>query len=135
MDKLYLYEKLEDRLECELEDYSNKIENSANMTIQDAEIMDLFLHSLKSLKTIMAMEGYAEDSGYTGSRYAANTYSGNHNAPTRNYYGRRENTGRYSRDSEKEDLMRKLDGMVQKAASDEDAMAIRNTIDILSRSK
>ena len=131
-------ERINERLECELEDYfEKKIEPVPNMTIQDAEIIDLFLHSMKSLKTIMAMDGYDDEEKYSGSRYYPQTgYSGDHNYPIRNNYsGRRDSMGRYSRDSEKEDMMHKLDGMMRNAKSEDEAISIKSAMDALSRLK
>lgn len=136
MDKLELYEKICDRLDCELDDYFHKqIVNAPSMNLQDAEIIDLILHSLKSIKTIMAMEGYEEPTEYSGSRYMPNTYSGTRNYSGRNYSGRRDSMGRYSRDSEKEEMMHKLDTMMQNAKTEEEAMALRSTMDALARVK
>lgn len=134
MNKIELYERICDRLECELDDYFNKIASSQNMNLQDAEIIDLFLHSLKSIKTIMAMEGYT-DAGYSGSKYMGATYTMPNSYSARNYSGRRDSMGRYSRDSEKEELMHKLSGMMQNAKSDDEAMAFQSAMDALSRTK
>ena len=134
MNKMEFYEQICDRLDCELDDYfAKKIDSSPNMTLQDAEIIDLFLHSLKSIKTIMAMEGYDANRGYSGSRYTSNY--GGRNFSERNYSGRRDSMGRYSRDSEKEDVMQKLETMLQNAKSEDEEIAIRGTIDALSRVK
>ena len=53
------YTMLEKKIEREIEDLSRK-----DLTGPSLEILDKMAHTLKSLKTIDAMEGYSEDDGY-----------------------------------------------------------------------
>jgi len=53
------YTALEKKIEREIEEISRK-----DLTGPSLEILDKMAHTLKSLKTIDAMEGYAEDDGY-----------------------------------------------------------------------
>lgn len=95
MDK-YLHEWCE-RLTKELEDMLNKV-NHDGMNPDYLEIVDKLTHSLKSVKTIMAMEDYGRQS-YEGRSYEGRSYDGDGGYSGRGEYsGRgRDSMGRYSR--------------------------------------
>lgn len=82
------YTMLEKKLEREIEEISHK-----DLTGPSLEILDKMAHTLKSLKTIDAMEGYSEDDGY---RHDSMSYS----------RGRRDNMGRYTEDDRYTDKYR-----------------------------
>ena len=116
-----------ERIERELEElWIKKIDPATQLNPSDVEVMDTLFHSLKSLKTVMSMmEGDKRyDSGYSGSRY-----------PISNYSGKRDSMGRYSRDTEKENMMNNLNDMMKNVRSDDEAIAIRNAMDAVSRIK
>ena len=138
-----LLENYCDRFEKELGILWKKIEKSDVIPTADLDAIDKLFHAMKSDKTICAMLEYAEDEesedgGYSGKYYSAPTYTrrySNNGYSGRNdggYSGRRGGRG-YSRDSEKSDMIRKLEDMLNRARSDDEAMAIQDTIDVVTR--
>ena len=126
-----------ERIEKELGDLHSKIsKNETVLPPQDLDTMDKLLHSLKSVKTVMAMiehEGdyYPSDNkGYSGRyyepRYTTPRYSGE------DYSGRRMGRG-YSRDSRDNDSVRILEGMMSRARTEGEAMAIQEAINAVNR--
>ena len=109
------------QVEKELEEIYTRIEKSSQVAPSDIEIRDTLLHSLKSIKTVEAMIDSDARYGYSGSRSPRMTtypdYSGN----------------RYSRDTEKEDMMNRLNDMMRDVRTEDEAMAIRNAMDAVSR--
>ena len=129
MDKEHIYEDFCERLENELCDQYKKVEGSKQMSPSDLEITDTLAHTIKSLKTIMAMDEKYYDR-YSGTRM----YPDDRDYRSRvSYSGRRDSNGRYSRDSEKEDMIRHLEGMMNNVRTDDEAVSIRNAIDAVSR--
>ena len=111
-------------IEGELCDLHAKLSKNNTMTTADAELMDTLLHSLKSDKTVLAMLEYSDsdERGYSGRSY--------------NVTGRYDDgysVHRYSRDSEKEDMIRKLEMKLDHARTEAEAMAIRDAIKAISR--
>ena len=107
-----------ERLTKELGDLYVKISKSDTLSTQDLDAMDKLLHALKSNKTIAAMVEYDDkeeepSKGYSGKKY---------------YSGRR-----YSRDSERDDIVRKLEDMMRSVRNEDEAMAIRDAIDTVNR--
>ena len=81
------YTALEKKIEREIEDISRK-----DLTGPSLEILDKMAHTLKSLKTIDAMDGsYSEDDGYK--------YDGMSYARGRGTYANRDSMGRYASES------------------------------------
>lgn len=99
-------QKLRDMLEKELHGITNKGELSAG----SLDIIDKLTHSIKSIDTIMAMEGSSND-GYSRGGYSRDRYAyddGN------SYRRRRDSMGRYSNEySRREDDDRVKDWMRQ----------------------
>ena len=79
--------------------------------------IDMLTHSIKSIDTIIAMEGSGYSNTYHDDRYS-NRYS------TRRNMG-----GRYSRDDAKTHLMHQLEDMLDEVHSDKEREAIRNCMD------
>ena len=79
------YTMLEKKLEREIDEISRK-----DLTGPSIEMLDKMAHTLKSLKTIDAMEGYAEDDGY---HHDTLSY-----ARGRGTYANRDSMGRYEDD-------------------------------------
>lgn len=77
------YTILEKKLEREIDEISRK-----DLSGPSLEMLDKMAHTLKSLKTIDAMEGYSEDDGYH--------YDGMSYARGRGTYANRDSMGRYS---------------------------------------
>ena len=70
----------------EIKDANKKLEkNGGKLTAGDLDYIDKLTHTLKSLKTILAMEEEYEDDEYSGARGRM--------------YARRDQRGRYSRDN------------------------------------
>lgn len=84
------YTMLEKKLEREIDEISRK-----DLSGPSLEMLDKMAHTLKSLKTIDAMEGYAEDDGY---HHDAMSY-----ARGRGTYADRDSMGRYSSESRFDD--------------------------------
>ena len=119
-----ILEKYCDRIEKELSDLYTKISKSETLSVADLDTMDKLLHALKSNKTIYAMVEYDDrddDSGYSGKYMKRYTNDGG-------YSGRR-----YSRDSERDEMVRKLENMMTRVRNDDEAMAIRDAIDTVNR--
>ena len=123
-----------ERIEKELDDLYTKISKSDTMSAQDADLMNKLLHALKSDKTVWAMIEYEDrdDDRYSGRGYSDNGYSG-----SRYYSGRRSipsmGTRNYSRDSEREEMIRKLENMMGRVRNDAEAVALRDAIDTVNR--
>lgn len=139
MSNLYeLTEKYCERIEHELEDQLKKVEKSNPVSVSDMEIIDTLWHSLKSIKTVAAMLESENESGYSG-RYRDGMsrdprinygYSGNdYNSRNRN----RDSMGRYSGHNDSDELMTMLEEKMRYVRSEDDAMAIRNAMDAVSR--
>lgn len=79
------YDELEDML-CEEID---RITDQKNLTGQSLEMLDKLTHTLKSIKTIDAMDGYSEDYSMDSMSYARG----------RGRDARRDSMGRYSSES------------------------------------
>ena len=119
-----------ERIEKELRDLYTKISKSDTLSAQDLDTMDKLLHALKSNKTVYAMVEYDErdddssrrsDDGYSGMKYSYR------NVPSP--VGRRS----YSRDSERDEIVRKLEDMMRRVRNEDEAMAIRDAIDTVNR--
>lgn len=123
MDGNYIFTSFNERLTKELEELYKKIERSPQISPSDLEIADTLLHSLKSLKTVMAMDSH-DDNRYSGtsisSRYYRPLYSGDHMT-------------RYSNDSEKTTMMDRLEDMMRNARSEDEAVRIKDAMDAVSR--
>lgn len=135
-------EHLCEKIEKELGDLDTKMSKSDSPSMADVDVMQKLLSSLKSIKTVMAMlEEYGEE-GYSGASNGSGGnrggYSGRYryepimrnNYSGENYSGRR---GGYSRDSENDDVVQRLEGMMGRARSEREAMAIRDAINTISR--
>ena len=99
--------KLRDMLEKELHTITDKGELSAG----SLDIIDKLTHSIKSIDTIMAMEGSSHDGYYSRDGYSRDRYAyddGN------SYRRKRDSMGRYSSEySRREDDDRVRDWMTQ----------------------
>lgn len=138
MKAIDLLEKYCERIEKELEDQYKKIEKLNPLPPTELDITDKLLHSMKSVKTVLAMLEYDEDDddGYSGS---APTYARRYVRSDRGYSGRDDSyssrRGGYSRDSERHDMVRKLEDMMNRVRTDEEARAINDALDVLERMK
>lgn len=141
--------------ERELSDLNKKIMDANAVSPVDVEMLDKLTHTLKSVKTTMAMIEAVEErengSRYSGARYSMGNGGGGYsngysNARGGNYSGEYSGANysgeyssarrsRYSRDGEKEEMVRKLEGMMRNARNEQEAMSIRETIEAVRRSE
>ena len=116
------------------------------------KLMDIIKDTKSTMKKIieidrMESEDEIQNEGYSGAsayikyptwdkHYSGNSYRGTYTVQTgdHGYSGRRGMTSRgYSRDSEKEDMVRRLEDMMSRAKTDQEANAIRESIDSINR--
>lgn len=81
------YTMLEKKLEREIDEISRK-----DLSGPSLEMLDKMAHTLKSLKTIDAMEGYSEDDGY---HHDAMSYARGRGRYAEDHYGYTEDDGSY----------------------------------------
>lgn len=124
-------ESLKDMLCKELEEITMK----GGLTAGDLDTVDKLSHSIKSISTIMAMEGsdrYSDDGYMNGGYYDDGNYSRNYSA--RGRYSRRDNRGRYMRDSRmyrdsgKAHMVQMLQDMMEDAPDDKTRRVIDNAL-------
>lgn len=119
-----------EKIEKELNDLYVKISKTDTLSPQDLDAMDKLLHALKSTKTVWAMIEYGDNNdGYSGSRYPDNGYSGVSRRRGIQSVGR---SNDYSRDSERSDMIRKLENMMDRTRTDAEAMVIKDAIDTIN---
>ena len=121
-------------LEEELSNVNKKVDKSGGkLSGDDISYIDKLTHSIKSIKTTMAMmdaedDGYSRDDGmdmsdYSG-RYPGRYYSGNgYSMAGRGSYARRDSMGRYksrgySRNAETDDIIDQLKDIMHNAKDD-----------------
>lgn len=123
------------------------------------KLMDIVKDTKSTMKKIieidrMEMEDELQNEGYSGASgyaarypmwdrqysgnnsYSGNSYKGNYSGRSgEGYSGRRGSSSRgsYSRDTEKEDMVRRLEDMMSKAKTEQEANAIRESIESISR--
>lgn len=130
MDRLLeLAHKYCECFEKELEDHLKKIDKPNPIAPADIEIADTLWHGLKSLKTVEAM---------LDKSYGEERYSGSYRMPTTRpsdyYSGRgRDSMGRYTRDNDKAEMMGMLEDKMRSARTEDEAIAIRDAMDAISR--
>lgn len=128
MHKEQLYDMLCDELD--------QIAEKGELTAGSLDTIDKLTHSIKSLGTIMAMEGYSNEGSYEGSYEGrSNARGGNRGRSNRGSYARRRDSrGRYSRergysmDDKKEHIMEKLEDLMHDAQDSKTRMAIEEAI-------
>ena len=94
-----------ERIIKELHDLHTRISKSDVLSTSDLDTMDKLLHSLKSAKTVHAMAEH--DDGYTS---------------VKKYV-----------DPERDDVVRRLEGLMSRVRNDNEAIAIRDAIDTVNR--
>lgn len=108
-------EELKEMLCTELD----KIAKKGTMSAGDLDMVEKLSHSIKSLSTIEAMEGYSEDDGYS-MRMRGNSYARNNGRYSRN------NSYGYSRGAE--DMVEQLEDMLEDAPDMKTKRAIKEAI-------
>lgn len=129
----------------ELKELMKKLKSANTVNPSDIQMFDYLTHSIKSIKTVMSMIEYDDrgDSQYSGSRYYKAShmpmYSGDNYSRdnySRDGYSMENYSGRmYSRDGEKSNAVRSLEGMMRNARNEQDAMLIRDAINSINRIK
>ena len=120
------YEKIKEMLCEELESIAKKGE----LTAGSLDTVDKLTHAIKSLETIMAMNEYSED-GYSN----RGSYDGNMNSNSyaRRYTReggnvRRDSMGRYSRDEANDEIINRLNEVMNDAPNEQTKQEIRKLI-------
>ena len=114
LDTLY---DLCDTVSKELEMANEKINNAGGeLSAGDLEYLDKLTHTMKSLKTTIAMiEAEDRHSGNYGGRYYYDGIPSN-----RGSYARRgRSMGRYARDDAREDFMGEIEELIEKAPDEQ----------------
>ena len=133
-------EDVKEMLCRELEEFAEKGNISG---AKDLDAIDKLTHSIKSIETIMAMQGYSYDDGGSYRSYDNRSYDNRSYA--RGRYQRRDSRGRYSnydgysgrmyysRDDAKEDLMEQMRETMNNTSSEETKEAIRKAIQMMEK--
>lgn len=114
-----------DRISDELEETNERIKKIPKLSTGDIEYIRGLTSTLKSIKTIIAMEeadGYSNNYSY---------YDGNSYARGRTGNVRRDNMGRYSRESE--DIRTKMHDLMQHTNDEHTRREIQRMIDDMER--
>jgi len=116
-------------------DELQKITKKGELSAGSLDAVDKLTHSIKSIETIMAMDGYSNDGEYMmneGGSYARRRDSmGRYSRD--NSYARGDRRGGYSRDDEMEELKADLHEMLRDAQSEEQKQMIRKWIKQVDR--
>ena len=145
MDMHKELERTCERAEKELCDLNNRLEqNKSIISPADVDMMDKLTHTIKSIKKVfelMDKDSEIQNGGYSGHymaqpvwdrRYSGNSYHGQYTIATGDgYSGRHSMRHSYSRNTERDDLMMKLENALSTARTKEDAEAIRKAMDVL----
>ena len=101
---MHKMKELRDMLCKELESLANRGELSSG----SLDAVDKLTHSIKSIDTIMAMEGYSNDGSYARGRYANRDSMGRYSRDGGSYgdgsYARNSYEQGYSRDNREEEI-------------------------------
>ncbi len=132
---MHEYEELKEMLKKELKDIIKQGELSAG----SLDVVDKLTHSLKSVETIIAMEGSSRRSSYDSYGGSYNSYGsygrdgdgdGRYSEARYSYdRGSYDNSYRYSRDGAKDSMVKKLMKMADESMNEVDRMAIMSCID------
>ena len=132
---MHEYEELKEMLKKELKDIIKQGELSAG----SLDVVDKLTHSLKSVETIIAMEGSSHRSSYNSYGGSYNSYGsygrdgdgdGRYSEARYSYdRGSYDNSYRYSRDGAKDAMVKKLMKMADEPMSENDRLAIMNCIE------
>lgn len=133
-DKIEMLHELCDTISRELDEANEKIRKAGGkLSAGDIDYIDKLTHSLKSVKTTLAMMEAEDDDGYSGRMpYNMGYYSrtmdrGNSYARGRN--ARRDSMGRYSRNySRDEGMVEQLREIMEDAPSEHIRQKIQNVI-------
>lgn len=105
-----------------------KITDKGEISASSLDVIDKLTHSIKSIETIMAMDGYSNDGSYM---MGNESYARNRGSYA--YAQRRDSRGRYSRANEMDDLKEDLRELMDNAQSEEQKKMIRNWMKQIER--
>lgn len=125
-------------------DELEKITKKGELSAGSLDAIDKLTHSIKSIETIMAMDGYSGDGSYMGDdySYARGGQRGGSYAQRRDSrgrysrdgsYSRGDRRGGYSRDEEMDMLKEDLHEMLMDAQSEEQKQMIRKWMKQIER--
>ena len=127
------YEKIKELLCEELETIAKKGE----LTAGSLDTVDKLTHAIKSIETIIAMNEYSDD-GYSnrgsyGGNMNSNSYARRYTREGGNSYARygnvrRDSMGRYSRDEANEEIINRLNEVMNDAPNEQTKQEIRKLI-------
>ncbi len=128
---MHMYEDIEKMLCRELED----IAKSGELDMRSLDTLDKLTHSLKSVKTIQAMEDYSEDgaSYRRGGRMSRTERGASYRDDERGMSERRDSRGRFSRGSERDAMIDKMRDMMADSNDDRIRSKMQIFIDRLSK--
>ena len=135
------YDELEktcERVIKELHDLNKKLANDeSTISKEDIDMLDKITHTIASVKKSILMISQSENGGSSGRDGYYNISGGYSSQPMwdKRYgsSGRRMRTRGYSRDSEKDSMMQKLNMMYQDARDDQEAEIIERMMNELNR--
>lgn len=124
-------------------DELEKITKKGELSAGSLDAIDKLTHSIKSIETIMAMDGYSGDGSYMGGDYSyargGGSYaqrrdsSGRYSRDGSYERGNRGGRGGYSRDDEMDSLKEGLHDLMDEAQSEEHRQMIRKWMKQIER--
>lgn len=138
-DKIEQLHELCESVMREVEKTNEKLRMAGGeLSAGDMEYLDKLTHTLKSLKTTIAMmeaedDGYSSDYGYTYAQGGNRGRGGNRGGRMRSYTGsyarqRRDSMGRYSRD---DDFKGMLEDAMEEAPNDSIRQQLRSMLQMM----
>lgn len=139
---MHTYQKVKDMLCEELE----RIANKGELTAGSLDTVDKLTHSIKSIDTIIAMSDYEDDYSERRMPYSrqGNNRGGNSRRGGSSYddgmmyesnssYARRNSSGRYSREDNRDNLISRLENMAMNTTDERMKATIHKCIDELDK--
>lgn len=118
-------------------DELEKITKKGELSAGSLDAIDKLTHSIKSIETIMAMDGYSGDGSYMGDDYRGGSYAQRRDSRGRysrdGSYARGDRRGGYSRDEEMESIKEGLHELMEDAHSEEQRQMIRKWMKQIER--
>lgn len=120
-----------------LEKEITKVVSKGEIAPTEVKVIGDVVDILKDIETICAMKDYADDDhsyamptrGYSTERYSRRNPEYYYD----DYSNKRDSRGRYSRHTEKDEMIGKLEKMMRNASSEEERMDISECIEKLER--
>ena len=130
-----------ERLKSVLNKEIDKVTEKSELTPAEIKPLGDIIDIYKDIETICAMEEYKYDDssyamsnrGYSTARYDVRPDWDNRGMYYDDYSSKRDSRGRYSRNSEKEEMIEKLEYKLRNAKTEEERRYINECIDELER--